>query len=117
MSIFKSTPHIFSKSWEFSKAQDSVRTTMLPQTDKWDKKYPIEISDVELWEEIHHQPGNFGVYAAWRPYADLFIVVHYLFKDKDYGIEIYRNEIDVKARSRQLGVGVEEKEIYIPSQP
>lgn len=114
MSIFKSTPHIWSRAWEPSKTQDMVRTSMLPQTDKWASEKEIQYKDVELWEEIHHEAGNFGVFVAYRPYADFFIIAHYMLANTKYAFEIYRDEESVRRRTKELGLGLTEKQVYVP---
>jgi hypothetical protein len=49
----------------------------------------ISFDDVVMWEEIFYEGGNIGVYAAWSPYADFYIIVHNLFLSNSDGIETF----------------------------
>ena len=42
----------------------------------WDSKVPIKFENVELWEVISEISGPVGVYAAYMPYAEYYIVVN-----------------------------------------
>lgn len=46
-----------------------------PQPIMWNEKRPIKFEDVDLWEVITELSGPFGVYAAYQPYAEYYIVM------------------------------------------
>jgi len=70
-----------------SNKSNNINLLTLPPRREWQYKEEIKFADVSLWEEIYHQPGNFGIYAAWDPYAEFYVIVHYLFKDEQWGIQ------------------------------
>jgi hypothetical protein len=43
----------------------------------WDYNRDMKIEDVDLWEVIIEGWARCGVYAAWLPYAEYYIIVHY----------------------------------------
>ena len=107
MPVFKTLPNILISSWEptiESKFCLSKTVSVLP-----DKKLSQEIKsikDIELWEQIHHQIGNFGIYAAWSPYAEIYIIVYYMFSKLPGGIEVYYDPEEVYQKARTLGVAL-----------
>lgn len=81
MPRFKTNENIFDNLEEyFLEEWFESSELVLPDTFIWDKFYtrPTTVKDVEIWEVLceNSQLGNgfFGVYAAWKPYADLFII-------------------------------------------
>jgi len=50
-----------------------------PKPIPWDENRSIRFEDVDLWEVITEESNNqgfFGVYAAYQPYAEYYIVTH-----------------------------------------
>jgi hypothetical protein len=47
----------------------------LPPSEKWDYKRELKIEDVDIWEVLYEAGGGFGVYAAWQPYAEFYMIV------------------------------------------
>jgi hypothetical protein len=41
---------------------------------QWDYKREMTIEDVDVWEILHQASGGIGVYAAWLPYAEFYMV-------------------------------------------
>jgi len=113
MKIFKSSQEIFSDPW-FEKSPNIG--TCLPVRESWKKQEPIQISDVFQWEQIYYLPGDLGIYAAWNPYDDFFIIVHDLFLKNSKGIEIFRDQWALINRARDLGIDLEKQEIWISDQ-
>lgn len=77
MPTFKSTYNILTKQDEdevFEQSWMDGNTVHLPPTKEWDYKRPLQIEDVDIWEVLHEQGGGFGVYAAWLPYAEFYMV-------------------------------------------
>lgn len=77
--IFKSEHHgeVFENNW-----MDSP-VVVYPETQEWDYKRELRPEEVEIWEVIKEwsdsagegMNGGFsGVYAAWRPHAELYMV-------------------------------------------
>ena len=64
---------------------------------KFDKKYCQHISsknlqittdpsvaDIEVWEEIYFKPGVIGVYAAWDPYCEFYLVYYPVLSETNF---------------------------------
>lgn len=45
-----------------------------PPTKDWDYKREMKIEDVDIWEVLAEGSGGVGVYAAWTPYAEFYMV-------------------------------------------
>jgi hypothetical protein len=75
MPIFKSTKNIFVDNNEYFDPNwmDSDRI-ILPDTKEWTYDRELQIDDIDLWEVISEFSGG-GVYAAWCPYAEYYMVV------------------------------------------
>jgi len=77
MPLFKSTHNIlrvqdenevFDPNW-----MDSDKL-VLPPTKEWDYKREMTIEDVDIWEILFEGSPAKGVYAAWAPYAEFYMV-------------------------------------------
>jgi hypothetical protein len=66
--IFKDFGEHFDPNWMDS---DSL---ILPPKKEWDYKRPMQIEDVDLWEVIYEQGGSVGVYAAYNPFAEFYMI-------------------------------------------
>ena len=67
--IFKDFGEVFEQSW-----MDSNKVGMPPKTE-WDYSRQLQIEDVDIWEVLAEQSGPTGIYAAWCPYAEFYMVV------------------------------------------
>lgn len=93
MPFFKSTHNILKKPWEDEvwdpNWMDSDKLK-LPKNKKWDYKREIKIEDVQIWEVIYEGGGAQGVYAAWDPYAEFYMIrVGWQLESQGHGIETY----------------------------
>ena len=77
MPLFKSTLNIlkepdrdetFNPNW-----MDSDKL-ILPPTKVWDYNRDLQIEDIDIWEVIYEASYGKGVYAAWTPYAEFYMV-------------------------------------------
>lgn len=50
-------------------------TLYTPPNPPWNAERPIRFEDVDLWEVITEMSGPVGVYAAWCPYAEYYVVM------------------------------------------
>jgi hypothetical protein len=77
MPVFKSTWNILKKPDEdevyHSNWMDSD-TVVVPPTVEWDYKREMTIEDVDIWEVLNDDGGCRGVYAAWCPYAEFYLI-------------------------------------------
>lgn len=59
----------------------------------WDYSRPLTIEDVDIWEEIYWQGGGLGLYAAWLPYAEFYMITPTGFcmqhKSTNTGVELF----------------------------
>ena len=78
--IFKKTEHILSGTGEhFDPNWLDSNEVILPPKFDWDYQREMRVEDVYLWEQIT-EPWEYGVYAAWDPYAEFFL----LRRETDY---------------------------------
>lgn len=47
----------------------------LPDSDSWDYSRELNIEDIDLWEVIKEMSGPTGLYAAWLPYAEFYMII------------------------------------------
>jgi hypothetical protein len=59
---------VFETSW-----MDRDQIYLPPKVD-WDYQREMKIEDVDIWEVLYHQGGSVGVYAAWMPYAEFYMI-------------------------------------------
>lgn len=77
MPFFKSTYNILTKPDEDEvfniNCMDSDKLKLPPKI-KWDYKRDLKVEDIDIWEVIHEASGGIGVYAAWLPYAEFYMI-------------------------------------------
>jgi hypothetical protein len=73
MPFFKTTVNIFIDAGEHFDPNwmDSDKLVLPPKTD-WDYQREMKIEDVDIWEMLFE--GGYGVYAAWSPYAEFYLI-------------------------------------------
>ena len=77
MPFFKSTYNILTKPWEDEVWNDNWMDSdkiVLPPKRDWDYSRELTIEDVDLWEVVYQRGGGTGVYAAWSPYAEFYMI-------------------------------------------
>jgi hypothetical protein len=92
------------------------QSTKLPAQLDWDYTRKATLKDIVLWEEIYRQPGNIGIYAAWSPYVEFYIIVYELFLGTGYEIETFygsKAAEDIFKKAKSLGILLEVQKIYI----
>jgi hypothetical protein len=72
---FKSTQNIFKDFGEVfeTKWMDSNKVEVPPHPE-WDYSRELQLEDVDIWEVIYEQGGGVGVYAAWCPHAEYYLL-------------------------------------------
>ena len=113
MPIFKKTSDILSKPWNEG---ESSQVPDLPLKEEWLKPTLPTFEDIDTWEQIYYQPGNVGIYAAWSPYVELFIIVYDLFLNQPAGIEIFFGDNaskNTKNRAHQLGIDIPTNTVWV----
>jgi len=77
MPRFKSTQNIFKDGLEeFDPNWMSKPFLELPPSIPWDNSKDLQPEDIDLWEVVAEMSGPTGVYAAWLPYAEFYMIVH-----------------------------------------
>jgi hypothetical protein len=76
---------------------------------KWDYSRELRVEDVDIWEVLYEASGGIGVYAAWLPYAEFYMVTTgWIPKTiNDRIIETYygpNSQKQVYARATALGI-------------
>lgn len=113
MPIFKTTNDILSKPWN-----DNLLNQIqeLPLKEEWIKPNLPIFEDIVTWEQIYYQPGNVGIYAAWSPYVELFIITHDWFLNQSAGIEVFSGgdaSENTKRRAQQLGITIPTNTVWV----
>ena len=88
---FKTTQNIFNDFQEyFNENWMDSDIVQLPYQQKWDYSRELKVEDVDIWEVIYEQGGSVGVYGAWSPYAELYLIrVGHILEFQGYGYETY----------------------------
>jgi hypothetical protein len=47
---------------------------ILPPTKDWDYSRELKIEDIDIWEVLYESSGGIGVYAAWLPNAEFYMI-------------------------------------------
>lgn len=107
MPFFKTTYNIVVDSGEYfeSKWMDSNELQLPPKQD-WDYSRELNIDDVDLWEVIYENSDAFGLYAAWLPYAE-FYLMRFGWRDESPKLETFYGPGAIKrviAKAREFGV-------------
>lgn len=45
-----------------------------PPSKEWDYKRDLKVEDIDIWEVLYEASGGRGVYAAWLPYAEFYMI-------------------------------------------
>ena len=119
---FKSTQNIFKDFGEVfeSKWMDSNKIET-PPSPKWDYSRELQLEDVDIWEVLYEASGGLGVYAAWSPYAEFYMVttgwrpIKQRQRINDKIIETYYGsnaQLQVFDRAKQLGIHLNIQKIW-----
>jgi len=133
MPIFKSTYNILKKSDEDEVFNDNWMDTpflQLPDSEPWDYSRELKIEDIDIWEVIVEYGGGLGVYAAWKPYAEFYLITtgldlrnqwilnfnNYFYNYNDKFYESYYGvgaQEMVKKRAEELGIILPNSYIWV----
>lgn len=120
MPFFKSTYNIFKAPWEdelFNENwMDSDKLMLPPKTD-WDYSRELQIEDIDIWEVLYEASGAVGVYAAWSPYAEFYMIrTGWQLDLIGKGIETYYGQgasDKVYKRCQELGINLSLNQIWV----
>lgn len=89
-------------------------TIQLPPKTDWDYAREMQIEDVDLWEVISEGSGGIGVYGAWSPYAEFYMVTNGLDKiETFYGVGSQKR---LKKYLDSLGIRYPQNPIWVDSE-
>jgi hypothetical protein len=119
MPFFKTTYNILTKPWEdelFDPNWMDSDKIILPPSKPWDYQREMKIQDVDIWEVLYQASGGIGLYAAWMPYAEFYMITKgwemsgSLIIETHYGAGSLE---EVKKRIKQLKIPVPLKEFWV----
>lgn len=87
---------------------------LIPALSDWHYTNKISIDKINWWEQIYFQPGNLGIYAAFDPYVEYFIIVPYFFVDcleSYYGSKASES---VYQKAKEIGIDLKTNKVWIP---
>lgn len=133
---FKSTKNILKKYDEdevFNHNWFETPFLQLPETSKWDYSRELTIEDVDIWEVLYESGASIGVYAAWRPYAEFYLIttgpdfrnqwlgvkdgVTYNYHDKLWETYYGKNAQDkVLQRAKELNIFLPKTEQFVDTE-
>jgi hypothetical protein len=109
----KTTHEIFSMPWKQSTNTIPINSKRPPP---WKDNREVTINDVHFWEELYYEPGNIGVYVAWSPYTEFYMIAYNLFVNEEFGILTFHGPdaaIDVSKKLAKLGIMFKVDKIWI----
>ena len=128
MPTFRTTEQI-KQGWGefFDENWMNSNTLILPPKESWKYDREMRIEDVNVWEVIA-EPWDVGVYAAWDPYAEFYLIRRetgyaainwYLHSDRKFEFETYygpgANQA-VQKRMKELNIPFETTEVWVEPQ-
>jgi hypothetical protein len=114
--IFKSTYQILNNPWKEDVSNIDPYPQICPPSVEWKEDKNLEITDVSLWEQIYYEPGIIGVYAAWNPKAELYLVTYNFFLRENTGYKLLRGSSgvdDIVKELQNLGIDIPVRQIKI----
>jgi hypothetical protein len=104
---------IFDENWM------NFNTIQTPPKTNWDYAREMQIEDVDIWEVISEASRGIGVYAAWSPYAEFYMVtnglediVTFYGAGAQKNLKKYLNEKNIRYQENKIWVDKEEMWLY-----
>ena len=105
--FYRNTEEIFLYSWlDFGSGLINV----VPEKSKILPASLFDFKDIKYWEQIYHEPGNIGIYAAHDPHVEFYCIVYYPLHNENlsgiqtfYGDDAVEKVLDV---AKQLGINL-----------
>lgn len=117
MPIFRTTYNILkdpSQGDIFDENWMNFNTIQTPPKTNWDYAREMQIEDVDIWEVISEASRGIGVYAAWSPYAEFYMVTNGLDKiETFYGAGAQKR---LKKYLDSLGIRYPQNPIWVDSE-
>lgn len=123
MPFFKSTYNIFKAPGQdevFEENWMESNSVYTPPTKIWDYKRQLKIEDIDIWEVLYEQGGGVGIYAAWEPYAEFYMIrTGWMEELAGRGLETYYgpgSQNKVYQRAKELGIPLATNKIWVDSE-
>jgi len=105
--MFRSSDSIFKTPWRPIIPNLSSNTAPPPAGNHYSDFTPT-LDDIKLWEEIYYQSGHIGVYAAWDPFVEFYMITYNLFLDTPAGYKTFFGDNCVDEVIEELSkIGIE----------
>lgn len=106
MTAFKTTTHILSSPFEWipKNLNPNFRYTV---TEKNNFNNIPDINDVQYWQQLYYDAGLIGVYVAYQPRGEFYLITYNMFIDQPKGVETFYGENAVQQvinRCKELGI-------------
>lgn len=117
--LFKTTENILKTPWLDELWDDNWMdgdTIQYPPRVDWDYKRPMVLEDVDIWEVLCAETGNRGIYAAWLPYAEFYLVMPGSSSPKNTLFETYYGSearIHVMKRAKELNIRLNKQSMWV----
>jgi len=97
----------------------------IPTTKKWDYGRALKPEDIDIWETIYEDSWGLGIYAAYQPYAEYYLIKYVNYQgtsilDTFYGqgaqdqIIKFMVEHDIPVSTNKVWVDDDELWLYQP---
>ena len=110
MPIYKTTHNILNKPWEdelFNENWMDHDLPYAPPTQDWKYDREMRLEDVEIWEEIYYKTGGIGLYAAYLPYAEFYMITGKWVQARPGNLEFFYGPGSMQAAyHRALALGM-----------
>jgi hypothetical protein len=93
--IFKSTYQILNNPWKEDVPNIDPFPIVRPPSKSWEGNRTIRLDDVNLWEQIYYEPGVIGVYAAWDPIDEFYLITYNCFLGQNSGYKLFHGNTAV----------------------
>ena len=91
-------------------------TLKLPPSVPWTYDRELKIEDIDIWEVLFQGSGGWGIYAAWMPYAEFYMITKGWTYNGSLIIETHYGagaQEEVKKRAKSLKIKLNETEVWV----
>lgn len=119
--IFKTTQQILNEPWQPNFINDLlgvIKFEVTPAADCWPQGKEIALSDIKLWEQIYYKGAHVGIWAAWNPKIEFYLVTYNLFLENPQGIRVFSGSdanYQVWKLAKELGITLPINRVWIDS--
>jgi hypothetical protein len=90
--IFKTTEQILNEPCQpsfLNVVLPAIKFEVTPSSVPLDSSKELELADVKLWELIYYKGAHIGIWAAWNPRVEFYMVTYNMFLDIPQGTQIF----------------------------